>query len=143
MTVEPAGNVRRARRGIGRMPRWVVNLALLPGLIISTLLCAIVVQWTNVYGVHLEENRSLDALVYMAYAFLAGCAAWLASWIVTPLRPRAPWLTIVVVTMLIPVTVVNVYTLNQARERVCPTRAQPEAPQPNNLPGPLDVHCAP
>ena len=86
-----------------------------------------VVQGTTVFGVQPEENRSLDGPVFMAYGLLAGFGAWLACWIVTPLRPRAPWPAIVVVTLPTPVTVVNVI-FNQARDQECPMRSHPNMP---------------
>lgn len=125
-----------------RRPRWVVNLRALPLLALSALAGAILEPWYALYGSWSAENGEFEVFVFLGVALLVGLAGWTATWCVTPLRARWPWIVMLGAAVLAPALVVDGFYFVAARQRTCEIRAtNGHDDRLHSLPWPLALDC--
>lgn len=118
-------------------------MLVLPGILASAIVGAIVVPWYIVYGSWPRQDFELDGLGYQAIGLGIGVGVWLIAWTVTFFGPRAVWIAILAVSLLAPALVVNVKTFRAARERVCEIRSSNGHDERlHDVPWPLALDCA-
>jgi hypothetical protein len=120
----------------------VVNLLVLPGILASAIVGAVVVPWYEVYGSWPRQDFELDGLGYQAMGLGIGVGVWLIAWTVTFLGPRAVWVVILALCLLAPALVVNIKTFRAARDQVCEIRSSNGHDERlHDVPWPLALDC--